>query len=314
MRAILIPGFWCAIVFASEPSRATDPASILSAEEQAAFAGENRDAWREAADDLSRSQLIELTQHSDAAVRTRAIEALGLRSGELIELFVTGLRDPDPHVQAAAAFALSRYGLYRRESIGQFYSSAAGGSVATAAFQDLVGLLDHADPHVRGAAAYALGSISPRSLPDLIALLDDESEYVRYVVTDCIGNFGVLGKDALPALLECLHDPSSRIRMSAARSIGALGAEARTAIPALIEYLEQYDGDYVLDGQYPGAIALEPIAGSTAETCALLSTGELQQVIADLRNAAGVLPRFDGISTRAVRESLVVIEAELAER
>jgi len=134
---------------------------------------------------------------------TRALGEIG--SAAAISLLIEQCADPDPDVRACAIYALGLSGeravdaaptLVQRLAdssmhVGRLAADALAriGSVATPA---LITLLKEGTPPVRGRAARALAQIAdPKSIPALIAALDDESPIVEYYADIALQKLGV---------------------------------------------------------------------------------------------------------------------------
>jgi HEAT repeat protein len=118
-------------------------------------------------------ELIDLLSDPDADVRACAAFALGEAQVEMaVEPLSRLLDDPSVFVSAMASDALARIG--------------------RAGVPLLIERLKHGGPLERARAAKALASIlDSRSIPALIAALDDESPVVEHYASDALTRLGV---------------------------------------------------------------------------------------------------------------------------
>jgi HEAT repeat protein len=107
------------------------------------------------------------------------------------------------------------------------------------------------DPHVRIAAAEALGSIGRTGLctgavvPTLVAALRHEDLHVRVAAAEALGSFGPGAKDAVSALVKALEDEGGWFGEEAATALIAIGGEAvAKETPQLVEILKRMDHSF----------------------------------------------------------------------
>ncbi len=100
-------------------------------------------------------------------------------------------------------------------------------------------LLSSTDPVVRMREAQRLGNeLDRESLPQLIALLEDNSSGVRLHAAVSLGRIG--DRSALPALLNALNsDQSAAVRIMTAQALG--GFREKKAVEALVEAVAEGD-------------------------------------------------------------------------
>jgi HEAT repeat protein len=132
-------------------------------------------ALAEVNSDAAAAALIDSCADPDADVRACAIHALGLggeRAGGAIPVLIQHLSDSSAYVGQLAADSLALIGKH-----------------ATPA---LIEALKTGTPSVRGRAARALSQIADlKSIPALIAALDDESPIVEYYADIALQKMGV---------------------------------------------------------------------------------------------------------------------------
>lgn len=135
------------------------------------------------------------------ATRTLAV----LNSEQSIKLLIEQCGDPDLDVRACAILALGELGersapavstLIERMTQANVYegmlAADALARIGKAATMQLVQALKEGTAAVRGRAARALSVIAdPRSIPALIAALDDESAIVEHYANDVLPRLGV---------------------------------------------------------------------------------------------------------------------------
>jgi HEAT repeat protein len=111
--------------------------------------------------DESFEPLLDALDNRSKAIRRYSAQALGYIGDErAIDPLIVLLEDNNKFVRREASTALVRIG--------------------EPAFDSLIGLLDHENWRVRGAAAWALGSLGKEeAIEPLEALLEDESGFVK---------------------------------------------------------------------------------------------------------------------------------------
>jgi HEAT repeat protein len=109
---------------------------------------------------------------------------------------------------------------------------------------DLIGLLQAPEAPVQSEAAYELSLRGPEALPALPALIEalkSQSLPVRQNAALAIGKIGAEAREAVPALIQALGDPEYSVRKEAADALGGIGPEAQAAIPALEKFSRERD-------------------------------------------------------------------------
>ncbi|NLM17691.1 MAG: hypothetical protein GX221_08250 [Candidatus Riflebacteria bacterium] len=101
-------------------------------------------------------------------------------------------------------------------------------------------LKDSEDPDERYSLVLQISELGlQESVPDFVALLNDELKDIREIAADYLGTIG--NKEAVKPLIDCLSSPHPQLKFIAARSIGKL--EAEEAVMPLIKLLEEEDED-----------------------------------------------------------------------
>ncbi|MBE8970618.1 HEAT repeat domain-containing protein [Nostocales cyanobacterium LEGE 12452] len=106
---------------------------------------------------------------------------------------------------------------------------------------ELLGLLKDESEIVRYSAAQALGNLgnaSPQVVEALLALLKDETERVRYSAAEALGNLGNASPQVVEALLSLFKDETESVRNSAAEALGKLGNASPQVVEALLSLLK----------------------------------------------------------------------------
>jgi HEAT repeat protein len=158
----------------------------------------------------------------DAPLRCTAAELLGKLGPDAASAgraVAAGLDDPDPHVQAVCAGALSKLEVPAETAVPQLRRLLKTTNVVVA---------ERELSRYRGAAAPAV--------PDLVALLKDNQQptEVRWNAARTIAKIGAGAIDGLDALIGTLTDDDWLIREHSAEAIGELGDEAAAkGVPAL---------------------------------------------------------------------------------
>jgi HEAT repeat protein len=149
-----------------------------------------------------RGDILRLTQHPTAGVRTAAIETLtsiNARGEDFRNALLVALRDSNYFVLDAACGALGSMGPEARCAIPQ-----------------LIELLIQSKASVRQSVVEALGRIGPddgQAFPALVETLTDPNERVRKAVVEALGG---ASPAAAPALRRACRDHSDRVRVAAA--------------------------------------------------------------------------------------------------
>ncbi|MCP4695648.1 MAG: NACHT domain-containing protein [Gammaproteobacteria bacterium] len=179
--------------------------------------------------------LLEAVNSQDAAVRGKAVEALGnLKDPQAVPVLLNLLKtDTQSLVRAKAA-----------EVLGGFKEPAAVPALLTA-------LQDDGAFFVRRRAAQALSQIkAPQALPAMLALLKSSDTTMRWRGVEALGNLKDLG--AVPELIEVLRlDGFTSVRWRAAEALGNLNDPA--SVPALLNALK-HDADVTVRGRTAEAL------------------------------------------------------------
>jgi HEAT repeat protein len=206
-------------------------APVPSARSQdSAFLGRPATAW---ARELSDSR---------PAVRRSAAFALGrmgpyalIKAADLTKT----LQDRDPSVRTMAAEALGDIVLGLHGS-GLSVWESAGPALGKALAED-------DDPHVRGAAAYALGAFGDRAAalaPALRTALHDANPGVRRHAARALGRLGEGAVEAVKDLNDTVKDSDVLVRRDAVAALGSIGLPAaRPAVRPLLDLVKnEVDG------------------------------------------------------------------------
>jgi HEAT repeat protein/lysophospholipase L1-like esterase len=243
----------------------------------------------------ARETARQLLQTSLAPATPSYPDLLGGRSPEAL------LRDRDPSVRAAAAWALGR-----------------GERVASSALALLTAALGDSSERVRSLAASALGTAggaARASVPRLFEALSDPSEVVRWHAARALAAIGPEAPRDVGALAAALssHDPF--VRGFAAWSLGALGPAAEDAVPALVGALSAEEAY----GRGGAAAALGKIGPAAAKAVPTLSQGLVDPDPIRRARAARTLGRIGPAAQAAIpgllqclRDSDPIVRAQAA--
>ena len=194
------------------------------------------------------------SNHELLATRVRGPAAAWLRARDhgvahaAVADFLRALEDRDPHMRAAAAWALGTMG-----------SAAADATPLLAR-----ALRSDESEVVRASAARTLGVLGPQALraaPALFEALADPRQNVRWAAAQALSRLPLRAPDSVPALAAALRSEDSYVRGFAAWTLGNLGPAARDAIPDLIEALGQREG-YGPGGASAALAKMGPAAAS----------------------------------------------------
>ena len=230
------------------------------------------------------------TKHALAAKTGESVIGFGSGWSPSIEL------PPEPNrtILAEIKHQISQLGGENRQWLNAAFALGDLGAAAVPALQEE---LLSADAKRRGRAAYSLGFVgtdAEPAVPNIIRLLRDVNDAVRWNATYALGRIGrpadkivsalqgvilddrdpkvraqaagslCLMKDhpaVLPSLLTALDDSSPQVRFEAGKAISCLEGAARSAVPRLIEVLLN---DKEEDPRVGAAIALNGIGPQAA--------------------------------------------------
>lgn len=210
---------------------------------------------------LSNPELLATRVRGSAAAWLRTRDH-GVTRAALSDV-LRALEDRDPHLRAAAAWALGTMGnpaaegtsmlarVLRRDESEIVRASAARtlGVLGPQALRAAPALFEAlADPrqNVRWAAAQALSGLplrAPDSVPALAAALRSRDSYVRGFAAWTLGNLGPAARDAIPDLIEALGQREGYGPGGASAALAKMGPAAAPAVPALVRGLKDPDGE-----------------------------------------------------------------------
>ena len=201
-------------------------------------AQENGTTITQLADDLQSGNTPE---RRNAAL---ALSELGPEAAEALPALILALDDGDEQVWFHAVTAIARIGPQalpavpalledlaesgRKGANPKWYRSAfALGSIGPVALSKLRPALKNPDFCIRSGAAKALGWFGEKAspaIPNLVELLNDESENVRLHAAETLGK---IGTPAIPELRKCLQGTNRQLQLSALSAVQAMGIKAR---------------------------------------------------------------------------------------
>lgn len=251
--------------------------------------------------------LVVALGHEEEATRHWAAEFLqvfGREARPAVPSLIDALRDGSKRVQLAAITALAAVGPDAGEAVPALLklikTSPSQGTLRVTAdlALDVVGegnlaafiqvLEDEEEPaEVKSCAAAYLGFLGPRSraaVPALVALLDDDSEQLRWDVAVALGGIGEEAAGAVPALTRELESRSLEFRREIVITLGRIGPAAEAAVPRLAVLLE---GSPDRELRRLAAATLGWI-GSRAEDAVPVLIAALRDESTDVRESAAV--------------------------
>lgn len=168
--------------------------------------------------------LIKDLNSSNLFLRRKAACKLGnfgAAAKEAVPYLIKALKDKDLELQVKAANALGKMG-----------------AVSAKATPCLIQMLNSPLLGVRIAATETLQNIGLSAGHDLIESLQSPNPHVRFRCAQALGKCGVGIKKTVPSLIAVLNDSNGSVREGAVFSLGELGTVAKNAIPALIKIAE----------------------------------------------------------------------------
>lgn len=166
--------------------------------------------------------LVNLVADKDGNVRRAALLSLrAIKPGPAVTLpvFAKVLKEADPETRMHILHAIA--------------------SAGEDAVPGLIVALQH--PEIKYWAILVLGDLGPKAkaaVPQLTALLKDESIQVRREAAMALGAIGKDAAPAVPAIIGKLNDKEMAVRFAAAYALGILGPDAKAAVPALTTALQ----------------------------------------------------------------------------
>jgi|GEM_PF-3060723 len=217
-------------------------------------------AFKEASD-----ALVEAMEDEDEGVRIAAARAIGACAPLSVDVLLKLLEHEESHVSVRAAYELGRAGEYARvdaapgliRALSQKNSTLRGatawalGSIEETTQETVEALLEALkddEDEVREKAAWALGRIGVKTDVDpepLIKTMKDENKNVRKAALWALGNIKTYSaRDPIPFIMESFQEKDKYLREKAVWAIGKIGANSsrgKTAVPLLIETLHDED-------------------------------------------------------------------------
>jgi len=171
----------------------------------------------------------------------------------VVPLLRQALKDPDPHTRMGAAATLAEMGDFARMYAGSSADARPQTGIAFATSKDLAPAaselsraLSDPDASVRNWAAIALAYAAPadaRSIPILVALLDERSSMISAKAIAALQNMGSTAQPAVPRLERALASNQDFIvRVGAARAL-VLASGVRACTPLAHAVTNDKDGN-----------------------------------------------------------------------
>lgn len=198
-------------------------------------------------------------QSSDTAERRKgayALNNLGINALPALEHIIRGIEDDDEQIWFQSIDLVAKLGPKAEKAIptlvnqlksdrGRYknqiaYRTAfALGKIGKAAIPSLGSLIIDSSATRRRTAALAFGWIEPKAtdaIPDLLELLEDQNEEVRYAT---IETFGRIGEPAIAPIVSVLKTSKSSTKIiSSLRALEKIGPSASKAQNAVSKFLE----------------------------------------------------------------------------
>jgi len=194
-------------------------------------------ALGEIGDPRARQALLAALRAEDASVVNMATSLSSLGSGEVVEILVGKLRDPNPNNRLYALYALGKISdpkevrplveVLDSEEIG-WLAAGALVNIGEPALQPLLEALFSESRGVRLYATYALGEIrDPRAVRGVLRMLQDPEPLVQDTAAEALVTIG--DRSVIPPVSHLLTSPRPRVRQRALDVLGRLGDDSLTA-------------------------------------------------------------------------------------
>ncbi len=200
-------------------------------------------ALGEIGDQRAKAALVAALRTEDASVVNMATSLYSLGSGEVVEILVGKLRDPDPNNRLYAIYALGKISdpkmvrplveVLDSEEIGWLAAKALV-NIGQPALQPLLEALFSERRNVRLYATYALGEIrDPRAARGILRMFQDPDPLVLDTAAEALITIGE--RSVIPAVTQMLGSTQPRVRQRALDVLGQLGdASLADTISSLI--------------------------------------------------------------------------------
>ena len=185
----------------------------------------------------------------DSSSRARRLwwAALGIIPGLVVEYrLISRLDSPSEDERDAATKRLVELGsvraipklLYTGDAAFRICRARGAAAVPT-----ILRIIDEGTHRVQAARLLAeIGPEAEKSVPRLIALLDDPQPKARAYAAEALCEINAGNEQALSKLRQWVVDPDGNVSWDASRVIHSLGEGARPFIPELVEYLRRNAG------------------------------------------------------------------------
>lgn len=191
------------------------------------------------ADIAALEQTLYSEDESAALNAAMGLAALGERG---IPGLVKGLRHSEPGIEMYKSFSVARLCAKALASVGKQALPALMESLDT----------EYENREVLGFVAFAVGELrehASEAVPKLLALLQEDSEFIRHHVVEALGMIQQPTETIVPVLSELMNDRDQYVRFLAGLALARIGGEAaQKAVPALVQSL--YDRTEAMDVPY----------------------------------------------------------------
>lgn len=195
---------------------------------------------------------------------------------------IDNLNNENPNVRSDAADEIGLLGENATDAISalsqalhdeyepvRLNAAYALGAIGEKAVPNLIKNLVCDNGQVRRKAAYGLAAVGATAVPSLIEVLDHENDDVRVEATYALAQIGNDANTAVPALIARAKDNKVEVRRYLPEAFGSIGANAAPAVPTLIDMLENDDDVQV---RFESALALAQIGPAAEDAIPVLTT------------------------------------------
>jgi HEAT repeat protein len=222
--------------------------------------GNRYDSWQKGPrSDTGRSTdelIAEIESEDEPTDRVRAVEALAMyQNTKAVAALVSCLNHSEQAIRTNAIYALGALGSVAVDPLIDHLKKATTSDESPSMMKRPAGW---GNPIVMDDAAFALAAIGETAVPALIDLLSHENEWARINAVFTLGEIGPAAASAKPHLADLLGDSSSRVRRTVLDAIGSIQGDLSDVVGGMTEILlsqEMEEDESTQDARVKAAVA-----------------------------------------------------------